>query len=118
MTPGLITAIVSLVMTIGTIVAGLIAYGRSNRATESQVISVTVEAAEGVVNLVTAQLERSVNDYIKLSERLDKVEEALAQEQGRTLSLTMQLGKARKRITQLEDFVAAQGWTPPPFDGD
>jgi hypothetical protein len=115
-TPALITAIISGVVALGSGVAAVIAYGRSSRMAESQAISVTVEAAEGVVNLVTAQLQRSMDDYLKLSTRLDVVEAALAEEQGKTLSLNMQLGKARKRIDQLEAFVRAQGWTPPPHD--
>lgn len=114
MNPALITALISTVVAIGSGVAAIIAYGRSSRMAESQAISVTVDAAEGVVNLVSAQLERSMKDYLALTTRLERVEEALAQEQGQTLSLRLQLGKAKKRIDQLEQFVHAQGWQPPP----
>jgi septal ring factor EnvC (AmiA/AmiB activator) len=106
----------SILIALGGVVGGLIAYGRTHRATESQVISVTVEAAENVVELVTAQLSRTAADYDKLTERLDKMEAALNDERNRTSNLNMQLGKMRKRITQLEDFIAAQGWTVPPED--
>jgi septal ring factor EnvC (AmiA/AmiB activator) len=104
----------SILIALGGVFGGLIAYGRSNRTTESQVISVTVEAAENVVELVTAQLTRTAKDYDKLTQRLDKMEAALIEERNRTSNLTMQLGKMRKRITQLEEFIHDMGQTPPP----
>jgi peptidoglycan hydrolase CwlO-like protein len=115
---GDIAVLVSVVMALAGVVSGIIAFGRSSRQTESQVISVTVEAAENVIELVTAQLDRSVTDYNKLTARLDKVEADLAEEKGKTLSLNMQLGKMRKRVKQLEDFIKEQGWTPPPPDDE
>jgi Mg2+ and Co2+ transporter CorA len=114
MTPALITAIISAVTAVVAGLGAFAAWQRSNRLAESQVITVTVEAAENVVHLVTAQLDRSMKDYEKLAKRVNAMEEALAKEQGRNLQLQLQLGKVRKRVQVLEDFIHSKGFVPPP----
>lgn len=114
MNPALLTAIISGLVAVGSFVAAIIAYGRSSRMAESQAISVTVDAAEGVVNLVTTQLERSMKDYQRLTERVDNLEQALDKERGHNVSLQLQLGKVRKRVRVLEEFIHEKGWEPPP----
>jgi chromosome segregation ATPase len=113
MEPALITAIVSVIMAAGAALAARDARVRADRRDEAKTIAVTVDTTEQLVELVGNQLARAARDYDNLNTRLDKVEAQLKEERGKTRSLNMQLGKMRKRVTELEDFIHEQGWTPP-----
>jgi Mg2+ and Co2+ transporter CorA len=113
-TPAEITAAISLATALAAGAGAWTAYVRSNRMDESQVIKITSEAAGNVVELVNTQIDRSMKDYQALSVRVDQLEEALSKERGRNLQLQLQLGKVRKRVTELEEFIHSKGFTPPP----
>lgn len=124
-TPGLITAIIALLTALISGTVALVAMGRASARAQAQSVAIAVEAASDAVaaskeaiKMVTEQLERSSHDYTNVVERLTAVESALTEEQGKTFQLTMQLGKMKKRITQLEEFIHAQGWEPPAPNGN
>lgn len=117
MTPAMITAIVSVVTALAAAAGAWTAYVRSNRMAESQVISVTAKAAGEVVQLVTTQLDRSMEEFGRLTKRLDLVDEALDKEKGENASLRLQLERVRHRVNKLESFIKDKGWAPPVVDG-
>jgi enoyl-[acyl-carrier-protein] reductase (NADH) len=118
MTPAEITAGISLATAIAAGAGAWTAYVKSNRMTESQVIEVTAKTAKDVVSLVNVQLDRSMTDFQRLSERVEALEEALTKERGKNMSLQLQLGMVRKRVKTLEEFIHSKGFTPPPHVED
>jgi hypothetical protein len=113
-----VTAFVSLGTALIAAGIGLIARAQANKLGESRAVKVTVDAAGNVVDIINAQLSRSAKDVADLANRVALLEDRLIASEGREASLRMQLGKMRKRISVLEDFIRTVGHEPPPDHHD
>lgn len=77
---------------------------KADRQTESQVITVTAEAAESVVRMTNSQ-------YDRLAARVDVLETEIVAERVLTKKLTI-------RVLVLERFIRDHQLTPPPENGN
>lgn len=114
MTATLWTILASVLASLGTFYAATL----TKRKIRVEADSIIVASAEGVVKIAVGQLERLSLDVANLTKQVEEYRVQVAAATRAEVNLKKEVGRLRKRVGDLEQFIIKSGLTIPSDDGE